>query len=65
MAVIERGGWFIEMLIYMDLGHFGLELGGCNNEVAALKSDHYTEVALKHMRPALRKGTICRNSSIY
>ena len=30
----------------MDLSHLGLELGGCNNEVAALHSDHYTEVPL-------------------
>ena len=28
----------------MDLSNLGLELGGCNNEVAALQSDHYTEV---------------------
>ena len=26
----------------MQSYHLGLELGGCNNEVAALKSDHYT-----------------------
>ena len=24
--------------------HLGIELGGCNNEAAALQSDHYTEV---------------------
>ena len=31
----------------MDLSHLGLELGGCNNEVAALQSDpHYTDVPL-------------------
>ena len=30
----------------MDLSHLGLKLGGCNNEVAALKSDHNTEVTL-------------------
>ena len=28
----------------MDLSNLGLELGGCNNEVTALQSDHYTEV---------------------
>ena len=28
----------------MDLSHLGLELGGYNNELAALQSDHYTEV---------------------
>ena len=26
--------------------HLALELGGCNNEEAALQSDHYTEVPL-------------------
>ena len=30
----------------MDLSYLGLELGGCNNEVAALRSDCYTEVPL-------------------
>ena len=30
----------------MDLSHLGLELGGCNNEVAVLQSDHYTDVPL-------------------
>ena len=30
----------------MDLSHLGLKLGGCNNEVAALQSDHNTEVTL-------------------
>ena len=29
----------------MDLSHFRLELGGFNNEVAALQSDHYTDVS--------------------
>ena len=29
----------------MELCCLELELGGCNNEVAALQSDHYTEVA--------------------
>jgi len=28
----------------MQSYHLGLELGGCNDEVAALQSDHYTEV---------------------
>ena len=27
----------------MDLSRLGLKLGGCDNEVAALRSDHYTE----------------------
>ena len=30
----------------MDLSHLGLELGGCNNELAALQSDHCTAVPL-------------------
>ena len=32
----------------MDLSHLGLELGGCN-EVAALQSDHFTEVPLYYI----------------
>ena len=28
----------------MELFHIELELGGCNNEVAALQSDCYTEI---------------------
>ena len=30
----------------MVLCHLELELGGCNNEVAVLQSDRYTEVSL-------------------
>ena len=30
----------------MELCHLDLELGGCNNEVAALQSDRYSEVPL-------------------
>ena len=30
----------------MELCHLELELDGCNNEVAALQSDSYTEVPL-------------------
>ena len=30
----------------MDLSHLRLELGSCDNEVAALQSDRYTEVPL-------------------
>ena len=30
----------------MQSYHLGLELGGCDNEVAALQSDYYTEVPL-------------------
>ena len=33
----------------MDLSRLGLELSGCSNEVAALQSDHYTEVPLYYM----------------
>ena len=32
-------------LHYKDV-NLGLEPGGCNNEVAALQTDHYTEVTL-------------------
>ena len=32
-------------LHYKDV-NLGLELGGCNNEVAALQTDHYNEVPL-------------------
>ena len=37
----------------MDLSHLGLELGGCSNEVAALRSDRYTEVPLYYHPSAL------------
>ena len=30
----------------MDLSRLGLELGGCNNEVAALQSDHYDIITI-------------------
>ena len=31
----------------MELWCLEVELDGCNNEVAALQSDHYTEVPLQ------------------
>ena len=46
MAVIERWLLYRHANLYMDLSHLGLELGGCNNEMAALQSDCYTEVPL-------------------
>ena len=47
----------------MDLSHLGLKLGGCNDEVAALQSDHYTEVTL-YMHGTLsymQKWCCCEN----
>ena len=32
----------------MELSHLGLELGGCNSEVAALQSDHYDNILQFH-----------------
>ena len=35
--------------LYMHWGHLGHKLGGCNDEVAALHSDHYTVVILYYV----------------
>ena len=34
------------LLRCMELCHLELELGGCNNDMVASQSDHYTEVPL-------------------
>ena len=48
VAVIER--WLFNR--GPNIGHYITSdlkyIGGCNSEVAALQSDHYTEVSLYH-----------------
>ena len=44
--MLYGGGCFYRRAKCIKLHQFGLGLGGCNNEVTALLSEHYTEVPL-------------------